>query len=91
MEHSVQEIDAPSDWQNESVQRLEESLRCSICGEFMRNASQAMPCGHCFCTICIRKSFSIRKGCPLCRREIDGPIQSVPGLDRVITLFQNAR
>jgi hypothetical protein len=39
MNQAISQIDVPSDWHHDSIRRLEEALRCSICGEFMKNAS----------------------------------------------------
>ena len=40
------------------LKELEDELRCTICGEFMRNPVSVLPCQHTFCSNCIRQYFA---------------------------------
>ena len=42
---------------------------CSICLE--RKCSVIIPCGHLFCSQCIRKHHKIKKECPECRQKFE--------------------
>ena len=68
------------------LREMEENLRCSICGAFMKSPVSVDPCHHTFCSLCIQQharaclggvggSNNYRRGkmdCPLCRVEITG-------------------
>jgi hypothetical protein len=36
------------------VSKFENSLRCACCSDFFKNP-QSLPCGHSFCSECIRR------------------------------------
>lgn len=38
---------------------------CPICLEFFENP-QILPCGHCFCHLCVTMALEFTKNCPLC-------------------------
>ncbi|CDO93115.1 unnamed protein product [Kluyveromyces dobzhanskii CBS 2104] len=48
---------------------LDSLLRCHICKDFL-SASVLTPCGHSFCSICIRKYLQKESKCPLCLSEL---------------------
>ncbi|KAI8588329.1 hypothetical protein BDZ88DRAFT_422277 [Geranomyces variabilis] len=59
----------PSDWParlRPAFASLDDSLRCSICKDFFKGA-QSLPCGHSFCSLCLRDSLSRKAECPACR------------------------
>ncbi|KAH7820222.1 putative E3 ubiquitin-protein ligase RAD18 [Monocercomonoides exilis] len=87
----MDDIDSSSDWKIESIRKLEDALRCPICGEFMKHSVQLQSCPHSFCGLCIRRSFATRPYCPVCRTHITGNFLSTPTLDTVINLFYEAR
>lgn len=41
------------------------SSDCPICLDFYNNP-QILPCGHCYCLLCISKSCEFTKNCPIC-------------------------
>lgn len=48
---------------------LDSLLRCHICKDFLKT-SVLTPCGHTFCSICIRKYLQKENKCPLCLSEL---------------------
>lgn len=44
-------------------------FECPICIDFL-NQPVTLPCGHNFCKTCIKKSFSLKMTCPICREEV---------------------
>ena len=57
------DIDGEWEWGHDDVGKkicaLEETLRCAICSELFRNP-HSLPCGHSFCSECIRKHLDQR-------------------------------
>lgn len=44
--------------------------KCPVCYESIANRRPvAMPCGHLFCKLCIKRSLRRKRQCPLCRNE----------------------
>ncbi|KAK2964749.1 putative E3 ubiquitin-protein ligase RAD18 [Blattamonas nauphoetae] len=84
-------IDSSDDWPVESVRRLEELLRCPICGEFLKHCVQLNGCSHTFCGVCIRKAYNERKRCPICHLQITGSFLTVSSIDSIVSQFQAAR
>ncbi|KAF8446499.1 hypothetical protein BGX38DRAFT_1058777, partial [Terfezia claveryi] len=59
----------PTDWVSTrlpSLQRLDNSLRCQVCKEFL-SAPLITECSHTFCSLCIRRCFTQEQKCPSCR------------------------
>lgn len=73
MKLSVPEtISNPRDFLHTSVPQLtdlDSLLRCHICKDFLK-ASVLTPCGHSFCSICIRKYLQKESKCPLCLSDL---------------------
>lgn len=66
--------DEPTDWPRVEWQTIDCALRCPICRDLFNTAMTLTGCGHTFCSICIRQSFSLQtncvnKHCPSCRNE----------------------
>ena len=71
----------PDDWRAapgfESLETLEEALRCPVCGDLFKAPVAVSTCGHTFCSLCIRRNleFQMRSSraldnsatCPVCR------------------------
>ena len=49
--------------------RSSEALRCPICWDQLIGPV-ATPCGHTFCSQCIRSALNVKKECPVCRVAI---------------------
>lgn len=50
------------------LNQLEEVLQCKICQEIM-SGSVILPCGHSFCSLCIRRAIKGSEQCPSCREK----------------------
>lgn len=48
---------------------LDNLLRCHICKDFL-NSPVLTPCGHTFCSLCIREYLNKESRCPLCLVEL---------------------
>ncbi|RPB25688.1 DNA repair protein rad18, partial [Terfezia boudieri ATCC MYA-4762] len=65
----VEGVTDPTDWVSTrlpSLQRLDNSLRCQVCKEFL-SAPLITECSHTFCSLCIRRCFTQEQKCPSCR------------------------
>ena len=51
------------------LQELDDLLSCHICKDFLKNPVLT-PCGHTFCSLCIRGYLSNEPKCPLCLHEL---------------------
>lgn len=88
------DVDDPSDWQGTklpAISELDSMLRCQICKGYLR-APVVTPCGHVFCSICIRQALDINSRCPLCQEEtFDGSLRKVLLLDGIVNWFTETR
>jgi hypothetical protein len=59
----------------------EEGAECSVCLTQMEPGEDAMgtPCGHLFHRECLTRWMDMQMVCPLCRRPLPGPDETVPG------------
>jgi hypothetical protein len=90
------------EWPKESpaargLRALEEAMLCPICSEFMDNA-HSLPCGHTYCSICIRKHFDRKLNivsydqCPSCREKSEvAQLKCNKQIQSVILAFMAAR
>ncbi|AOA62733.1 E3 ubiquitin ligase [Komagataella phaffii CBS 7435] len=65
---NIGSISDPSDWLGTKVPKLfdlESMLSCHICKETLK-APVMTQCGHCFCSLCIRRYLKVNQECPLC-------------------------
>ncbi|KNC50551.1 uncharacterized protein AMSG_00712 [Thecamonas trahens ATCC 50062] len=57
-----------------TLEELEEEFSCSICLEFMVQATAAAPCAHIFCADCLEEWCALeeegRQSCPQCRQPV---------------------
>ncbi|SMN20644.1 similar to Saccharomyces cerevisiae YCR066W RAD18 E3 ubiqutin ligase, forms heterodimer with Rad6p to monoubiquitinate PCNA-K164 [Maudiozyma saulgeensis] len=51
------------------LSQLDTLLRCHICKDFLK-VPVLTPCGHTFCSLCIREYISVQAKCPLCLTEL---------------------
>ncbi|KAF8162872.1 hypothetical protein B0H34DRAFT_650799 [Crassisporium funariophilum] len=73
------------------LRNLDASLRCGICGELF-DGPVTLPCGHCFCSVCIRPSMAIKQECPNCRKAAnEGHLRPNPILEEAILAWNEAR
>ncbi|KAI9294370.1 hypothetical protein K502DRAFT_324863, partial [Neoconidiobolus thromboides FSU 785] len=68
--NKIASIEKERDWPSEYfyLKELEDHLYCPICKEIY-NGPTTLLCGHTFCSLCIRVSFSnqqVKKFCPQC-------------------------
>mmetsp|Transcript_7008 Transcript_7008/g.14041 ORF Transcript_7008/g.14041 Transcript_7008/m.14041 type:complete len:549 (-) Transcript_7008:160-1806(-) len=49
------------------LERVESTLRCPICQDFMRSPCSLKTCGHGFCSECLRRAIQLKGECPTCR------------------------
>ncbi|TDL13169.1 RING/U-box [Rickenella mellea] len=66
----LKSVSDPSDFPDEraapGLRSLDHALRCNICGEFF-DGPVTLPCGHGFCSLCIREHMRQESNCPMCR------------------------
>lgn len=88
----------------ESLSDWERHLRCTICKEFYVHPTTLLPCGHSFCSECIRTFLARQRAnklkqdgcsCPVCRAPVDkDPSKSLvhnPTLVALGNAFASAR
>ncbi|PAV23316.1 dna repair [Pyrrhoderma noxium] len=72
--NEIASVSDPTDFPSENVapglRKIDESLRCRICGEIF-DAPMTLQCGHSFCSVCVRRSLRDRKECPQCRNPAE--------------------
>ncbi|CAI4058629.1 hypothetical protein SUVZ_03G1190 [Saccharomyces uvarum] len=65
------QITTASDFRSTSIPnlyQLDTLLRCHICKDFLK-VPVLTPCGHTFCSLCIREHLNNQPNCPLCLFE----------------------
>lgn len=88
------EITDPSDWKETSVpgiSALEDGLRCNVCKEFI-SAPMMTPCGHTFCSLCVRRMLVKSQRCPQCMAvTYESQLKKNTGLEICIDAFVSIR
>lgn len=88
------EITDSSDWAKTSVPglcTLDETLRCRVCREFM-SAPMITPCGHNFCSLCVRRMLVKSQRCPQCMATTyESQLKKNSGLEACIDAFVKVR
>ncbi|KAK9861481.1 hypothetical protein WJX84_002683, partial [Apatococcus fuscideae] len=89
-------IETEEDWPAHPHRRqllaLDEAARCAICCEFF-DTPMALPCGHSFCSHCIRGNFRVQEQqgspkCPHCRAACDArDLRANPALKDLVLKF----
>ena len=65
-------VSDPSDFSRTKLpqlSQLDSLLRCHICKDFIK-VPVLTPCGHTFCSLCIRGYIDVKARCPLCLNEL---------------------
>jgi hypothetical protein len=58
---------------------VETDFKCPLCLDFLIKPIQ-LPCGHIFCYYCLDMSITYNPSCPLCRKDVDNPVQALQNL-----------
>lgn len=82
--------DFPKSWK--ALQSFDSTLRCPVCGDFY-SAPMGLPCGHQFCSFCIRNLFaSGKEECPQCRVAATSlQLKPVRILEEIVAQFKQLR
>ncbi|RDB24183.1 Postreplication repair E3 ubiquitin-protein ligase rad18 [Hypsizygus marmoreus] len=93
--HFALDVPDPSDFpplaDAPGLRTLDSSLRCTICGELF-DAPVTLPCGHCFCSVCVRAAMGIKQECPTCRKAtLEGHLRPNPVLEEVVAAWGLSR
>ncbi|CCK72072.1 E3 ubiquitin-protein ligase RAD18 KNAG_0I02880 [Huiozyma naganishii CBS 8797] len=71
--------------------QLDSLLRCHICKDFLK-VPVLTPCGHTFCSICIREAINKSAKCPLCLNELrESGLRGDFLTGEVVNCYQNLR
>lgn len=71
--------------------QLDALLRCHICKDFLR-VPVLTPCGHTFCSLCIREYLRKEPKCPLCLNELrESNLRSEFLVNEVIESYKSLR
>jgi hypothetical protein len=67
---SITNIDVDLEIVVDNIAQKEKEIECCVC---MENITEhcLLSCQHMFCLSCIKKTFVIKKECPLCRKNIN--------------------
>ncbi|CCF58880.1 hypothetical protein KAFR_0F02840 [Kazachstania africana CBS 2517] len=79
------------DTQIPNISQLDALLRCHICKDFLK-VPVLTPCGHTFCSICIREYINRQSKCPLCLNELrESMLRSEFLVNEIVQSFQSVR
>ncbi|KAI0318436.1 hypothetical protein OF83DRAFT_1182403 [Amylostereum chailletii] len=70
---------------------LDGAFRCNICSE-LYEAPVSLPCGHSFCSLCVRQQLGEKAACPTCWKEAsEGSLRINSALGEAIEAWKLAR
>ncbi|CEP61123.1 E3 ubiquitin-protein ligase RAD18 LALA0_S02e07228g [Lachancea lanzarotensis] len=72
VEEQISNVTDPRDFVKTVIPELQDTdtlLRCHICKDFLKTPVLT-PCGHTFCSLCIREYLNREQKCPLCLAEL---------------------
>lgn len=73
------------------LSQLDALLRCHICKDFLK-VPVLTPCGHTFCSVCIREYINVQAKCPLCLTELrDSMLRSEFLVSEIIDTYKSIR
>lgn len=73
------------------LSQLDTLLRCHICKDFLK-VPVLTPCGHTFCSVCIREYINVQAKCPLCLTELrDSMLRSEFLVSEIIDTYKSIR
>ncbi|KAF8810105.1 hypothetical protein BYT27DRAFT_7092960 [Phlegmacium glaucopus] len=93
MDFLFSDVPDPTDFPTSApgLRSLDGSLRCTICGDLF-DAPVTLPCGHCFCSACIRPPLAIKPECPNCRKAAnEGHLRPNPVMEETVSAWNTAR
>ena len=71
---------------------MEASLTCLSCMELMKEPTTCSPCGHTFCSGCLKAGIAedgtMQPKCPECDDAVPGPVLKVGILGTLVPNFQ---
>ena len=71
--------------------QLDALLRCHICKDFLK-VPVLTPCGHTFCSLCIREYINVQGKCPLCLSELrDSMLRSEFLVSEIVDSYKAVR
>lgn len=89
-----QEITDASEFAQTSLPQLAQLdtlLRCHICKDFLKTPVLT-PCGHTFCSLCIREYLTKEPKCPLCLNELrESSLRSDFLVNEIIESYKSSR
>uniref|UniRef100_UPI0037E88D98 tripartite motif containing 35-28 n=1 Tax=Semicossyphus pulcher TaxID=241346 RepID=UPI0037E88D98 len=62
--------DSMDEEMSEDTSRLQLDLTCPVCQGIFQDPV-LLPCSHSFCGECLRRSFQLKKSCPVCRTALE--------------------
>lgn len=90
----MNQISSPADFKGTKVpilSQMDALLRCNICKNFL-TIPVLTPCGHTFCSMCIRGYLSNNPKCPLCLNELrESMLRSEYLVNEIVETFKSAR
>lgn len=93
MDFLLSDVPDPTDFPTSApgLRTLDASLRCTICGDLF-DAPVTLPCGHCFCSACIRPPLGIKAECPNCRKAANEcHLRPNPVMEETVSSWNTAR
>lgn len=94
LEQDIQDVTDPRDFLQTSLPQMmdiDTLLRCHICKDFIK-IPVLTPCGHTFCSLCIREYLNRELKCPLCLAELrESMLRSEFLVNEIIESYKQAR
>ena len=86
--HYPRVMEVSEEWKIQEFARIDEMLRCAICGNYVKTAMVIPDCWHYYCSLCIRQSLDYHRHCPSCRKSVNvSDIRNFRLLDEMVAAF----